>query len=81
MTKTLKRRTRGRPKYADAEAVRRKRVEARLSQTQLATAVGVKQPHISAIERGTASPSVDLLHKLAEALKCELAEIMYKAAS
>lgn len=76
-----RRRQRGRskPKYADADAVRNKRVEAGLSQTQLADGAGVTQPHISAIERGAASPSVEVLHNLAHALGCDVADIMHKA--
>jgi transcriptional regulator with XRE-family HTH domain len=61
--------------------VRNKRVEAGLSQTGLADLVGVTQPHISAIERGVASPSVEVLHALAKALGCKVAEIMHRAGS
>lgn len=76
----LKRRTRARPKYHDPEAVRRKRVAAGLSQVDLAERAGVSQPHISAMERGASSPSVEVLHALAEALGCDVEEIMYKTA-
>jgi transcriptional regulator with XRE-family HTH domain len=79
-TRRAKRR-RSKPRYADADAVRDKRVLAGLSQVRLAELAGVTQPHISAIERGAASPSVAVLHALAGALGCDVIEIMYKAAS
>jgi len=75
------RRARARPRYADAEAVRRKRAEAGLSQAQLAAKTGVTQPHISAIERGASSPSVDVLHALARAFGCKVQDLMPKAGS
>lgn len=67
------------PKYADEHAVRNKRVEAGLSQTELAERANITQPHVSAIERGASSPSVEVLHALAAALGCEVAEIMHRA--
>lgn len=74
-------RRRSKPRYADANAIFNKRVEAGLSQTRLAELAGVTQPHISAIERGDASPSVDVLHALANALDCPVTEIMLRAVS
>jgi len=74
-----KRRGRSKPKYTDGSAVRRKRVEAGLSQEALAEMAGVTQPHISAIERDISSSGVDVLHALAHALGCEPADLMCKA--
>lgn len=74
-----KRRNRSKPKYTDGTAVRRKRVEAGLSQEALAELAGVSQPHISAIELDISSSSVDVLHALATALGCEPSELMCKA--
>lgn len=45
-----------------------------LTQTDLAKRVGTQQPNISRLERGEAAglPSLDLLHRVAEALGCRL---------
>lgn len=40
-----------------------------LSQVEVETATGITQGHISAIERGARSPSLDVLQKLASAYK------------
>lgn len=57
-------------------ALRRKRELRGLQQVELATYVGCSQPHVSDMERGMRSPGVQLLHKLAEALDCEVEELM-----
>ena len=44
----------------------------RLSQRQLAQRSGVGQPNIAAIEAGRASPGVDTLRRLLQALCCDL---------
>jgi transcriptional regulator with XRE-family HTH domain len=44
------------------------RRQRRLTQTELADLVGVRQPYICAIETGRANPSDRLLEKLAHAL-------------
>lgn len=80
-TTRTQRRTRARPMYADGDAVRTKRALAGLSQAQLATKAGITQPHVSAIERGAASPSVDVLHKLAKAIGCPVQDLMPQAGS
>jgi transcriptional regulator with XRE-family HTH domain len=60
----------------DPVALRRKRELRGLEQVELATYVGCSQPHVSDMERGLRSPSVKLLHKLAEALDCPVEELM-----
>jgi len=49
-------------------AIYRLRIERRLTQQELALAVGVDGAHISRIEAGTRDPSLDLFRKLMEAL-------------
>ena len=46
-----------------------------LNQTQLAEMVGVKQPHISRIERGDEGPPLKLFRAIAEALGVSLADL------
>lgn len=40
-----------------------------LNQTQLATLVGTSQPTISKIEKGTANPTLEMINRIAKALK------------
>lgn len=49
-----------------------KRQELGLYQSELANLVGVNQPQISRIEKGTRNPSIELLLKISKALKCDL---------
>lgn len=49
-----------------------KRQELDLCQFELAERVGVTQTHISDIERGKRNPSVELLIKIAKALKYDV---------
>ena len=51
-----------------ADAVRKARAEAGISQTQLAELTGIDQSDISKIERGVANPSVSTLQRIAKAL-------------
>ena len=51
-----------------ADAVRKARAEAGISQTQLAELTGIDQSDISKIERGVANPSVSTLQRIARAL-------------
>lgn len=60
-------------------AIRRIRLEKRMSQTELADKVGVRSPMICQIERGTKSPSFQLSVELAEALGCTLYDFMKEA--
>lgn len=51
------------------------REELGMTQVQLAAALGVAQNHISRWERGTVSPSVDTLRKMAEIFSCRMDDI------
>ncbi len=58
------------------ERLRRRRWDdLRVFQATLAAAVGLSPGHLSEIERGTARPSEPTLHRLAEALGLEFAEL------
>ncbi len=50
----------------------RRRIEKNLTQKQLATRLGAKQPVISQFEQGNFNPSVKFLKKLAKALDAKL---------
>jgi transcriptional regulator with XRE-family HTH domain len=60
----------------DPDRLKRLRFEAGLEQAELAAQVGCSQPHISELERGTASAGVAILRRLAEALGCEIVDLM-----
>ena len=53
------------PAFAIAEAVIRARLAARMTQAQLATRMGAKQPFIARIESGGALPSVQTMMRIA----------------
>jgi transcriptional regulator with XRE-family HTH domain len=48
--------------------MRRRRLEINMTQQQLADKLGVAQPGIAAIEAGRASPTLDTVARVAEAL-------------
>lgn len=58
------------------ETVRRKRIEAGLKQIDLARQAGISKPHMSSIEHGRVNPSPPVLGRLAEALGCEISDLM-----
>ncbi|MFJ9895279.1 helix-turn-helix domain-containing protein [Streptomyces sp. NPDC091280] len=60
----------------DPARVRRRRVEAGLSQVSLARRVGVTKGHLSLVESGGRGASPELLGRLANALSCEIADLM-----
>ena len=47
-----------------------------LTQTDVANAVGCKQPYYCAIERGHVSPGLELIERIAEALQIAPSELM-----
>ena len=47
------------------------RLHSRLSQTELAKAIGTQQPSLARVEKGDVIPSVEYLYKIAKALKTE----------
>jgi DNA-binding XRE family transcriptional regulator len=55
-----------------AYQIARLRIEAGLTQAQLAALVGTKQPSIARLERGQTQPSVEFLSRLAAALGMRL---------
>jgi transcriptional regulator with XRE-family HTH domain len=54
------------------ELIRTRRTELGLSQTQLAARAGTGQALISRIESGRTTPTLSVLHRLAQALDCDL---------
>ncbi len=55
------------------KAIREKR---KLSQAALAERVGVDRVTIARLETGTRNPSMDLLHRLAKALKVKIGRLL-----
>ncbi len=55
------------------------RVRRDMSQQELADKVGTTAAHISNIERGTSSPTVDMLTRLAEALGQPASKLLVSA--
>lgn len=60
------------PQLAMAVALRWMRLDAGLTQSQLATRVGVSQQQIAKLERPGANPSIGTLRKVADALGARL---------
>lgn len=54
----------------------RRRVRARLTQDQLAEKAGTSKSTISRLENGNAAAEVETLHRIAEALGCDVTELM-----
>ena len=57
-------------------SIKRKRLEAGLSQEKLALEIGVFQSTVSAWEQGKSTPQPKNLKKIAEACGCSVAEIL-----
>lgn len=60
-------------------AVRRVRIERRLSQEELGLRTGIHRNYIGGIERAERSPSVVMVGRLADALGVEPADLLRKA--
>lgn len=60
----------------DPARLRRRRVEAGLSQVSLARTVGVTKGHMSLLESGGRGASPELLARIAKAVECEIADLM-----
>jgi transcriptional regulator with XRE-family HTH domain len=58
------------------DRVRARRKELGLSQGDLYEKTGVSTAYISAVERGTANPSLDIMVQLSAALEIEVAELL-----
>lgn len=63
-------------KYMPMEKLKRKRMAAGITQKELAKIVGVDSQTIYFYETGYRFPRRDILYKLANALNCELADII-----
>lgn len=60
------------PEYEVIKAIIKQRIKRGWSQTDLAEAIGSRQPVISRLERGEGNPSLLTLRKIAEALDLSL---------
>lgn len=60
------------------ERVRELRTREGWSQEDFAHHVGLDRTYVSGIERGVRNPTLDVLHKLAQGLSVEVAELLGK---
>ena len=60
------------PKYELIRSLIRRRLQLRISQTQLAKTVGTKQPAISRLEKGDYNTTLKTFFKVAEALELDV---------
>ena len=60
------------PEFDVVKTIISHRLKRGWSQTQLAEAIGSRQPVISRLERGEGNPSLQTLHKIAKALDLSL---------
>lgn len=60
----------------DPDRLRRRRIEAGLSQKDLAAQARISVSHMSQIESGKQNPSPPVLGRLACALTCEIADLL-----
>jgi transcriptional regulator with XRE-family HTH domain len=67
------------PLKAFGRAVRSARVEAALTQQQLAAAAGVNGTYLSGIERGQRNPSLTVVYRLAAALGLGAGDLLARA--
>ena len=58
------------------KAIKRKRKEAGLTQTELATMAQINRSHLSEVERGLANISLEKASQLAKILGCRLNELI-----
>ncbi len=56
--------------------LKKAREKRKLTQAELATKAGVHEMTISRLERGDRQPSMDLLQRLARALKVKIADLL-----
>lgn len=67
------------PEEALSKAIRMRRLEADLSQEQLAELCDMDQTYLSQIERSRRQPSIKVLRKIAAALNLKLSDIFRDA--
>lgn len=60
-----------------SQRVLERRMELKMSQTELAQAACVDPSYINKIEKGLKSPSADVLRLIAEKLKCSADKLLY----
>ena len=60
------------PEYAVIKTIINQRIKRGWSQTELAEAIGSRQPVISRLERGEGNPSLQTLQRIAKALDLSL---------
>lgn len=60
----------------DPLRVHRRRVQAGLAQNELAARIGISAAQLCRIEKGRSGASASVLSRLAEALHCEIADLM-----
>jgi transcriptional regulator with XRE-family HTH domain len=58
------------------EKIKLRRLELGLTQTEAAGRMGVSQPRWVELESGTASPTLDTLARVAEALGCQVRDLV-----
>lgn len=54
------------------EQIRARRQDLGMTQMQLSVAAGINRVNISNIERGSYNVSIDIIGRIAEALRCEI---------
>lgn len=63
------------------ENIKRKRAERDLDQQELAAKIGVSKSHICRIEKGSITPSLEVITKLADTLRCSVDELLGRKVS
>jgi transcriptional regulator with XRE-family HTH domain len=61
------------------KAIRARRIAAKLTQSQLAKSMGIKQSTLSDLERGQSQPSLELVRRAEDALELELGTLLRSA--
>lgn len=56
--------------------IKKERDKRKMSQEELAKLAGASQEYISRIESGIRNPSMNLLYRIADALKCPVKKLM-----
>ena len=64
---------------AFARAIRRSRLEGKMTQEQLAEAAGVHPVYVSMVERGKRIPTIEVAYRFARALEESLSAIVAEA--
>lgn len=64
----------------DKDKMRMLRLEKRITQTQLAEAIGISQPYLNNFEVGRYVPSLEHMEKIAEVLGCSAKDLIIEKA-